>query len=89
MNWPQKILFPSSCNGWLYVVTPSIIRDLLNAVPTAPFVFMEDTYITGILRYVCNDLFLFVQQPKIISNLFYFAYSYKKCSPSLQHGIFA
>ena len=52
MNWPEKILFPASCNGWLYVITPRIIRLLLDATSTAPFVFMEDTYITGILRHV-------------------------------------
>ena len=50
MNWPEKTLFPASCNGWLYVVTPRIIEHLLEAAPRAPFVFMEDTYITGILR---------------------------------------
>ena len=42
-NWPEKTLFPASCNGWLYVVTPKIIERLLDGTKTAPFVFMEDT----------------------------------------------
>ena len=50
MNWPEKTLFPASCNGWLYVVNPKIIKNLLEATSNAPFVFMEDTYVTGILR---------------------------------------
>ena len=50
MDWPEKTLFPSSCNGWLYVVTPTVIKLLLDATSRAPFVFMEDTYVTGILR---------------------------------------
>ena len=49
-EWPSEVMYPSYCNGWLYVVTPKIIRHLLIAVPSAPFIFIDDVYITGILR---------------------------------------
>ena len=51
MNWPWEVMCPSYCSGWLYVLTPLIVEQILQAVPTAPFVFLEDLYITGILRY--------------------------------------
>ena len=50
MDWPEKVLFPASCNGWLYALKPQTAMNLLKAANSAPYVFMEDTYITGILR---------------------------------------
>ena len=51
MDWPLEVMYPAYCNGWLYVVTPKIMEYILQAVPTSPFVFIDDIYITGILRY--------------------------------------
>ena len=49
-EWPYEVMYPSYCNGWLYIVTPKIIKLLLKAVTTSPFLFIDDVYITGILR---------------------------------------
>ena len=49
-EWPSEVLYPSYCNGWLYVVTPKIVKLLLNAIETSPYLFIDDVYITGILR---------------------------------------
>ena len=49
-EWPWEVMYPSYCNGWLYIVTPKIVKLLLKAVATSPFLFIDDVYITGILR---------------------------------------
>jgi len=45
-------LYPSFVSGWAYVTTPSTIRRLLQGLETLNFFWIDDVFITGILRYL-------------------------------------
>jgi hypothetical protein len=42
--------YPSYCIGMGYIVTFNLVEDLLKASETVPYFFLEDIYVTGMLR---------------------------------------
>ena len=43
-------LQPPYCNGWVYILGPETGRQLALASQATPLVFIEDFYVTGVLR---------------------------------------
>ena len=41
---------PPYCNGWIYILSPETGRQLALASQVTPLVFIEDFYVTGVLR---------------------------------------
>ena len=50
-EWVWDLPFPSYCNGWLYALKPYVAKQLVAASRHSPFIFIDDLYITGILRH--------------------------------------
>ena len=42
--------YPAYCNGWLYVLTPALARNIAAAAATTPFHFVDDIFVTGLAR---------------------------------------
>ncbi len=49
-DWPTDVAFPSYCNGWLYAVRAENAPKLVKASRETPKLFIDDLYITGILK---------------------------------------
>ncbi len=48
--------YPDFCSGWAYITTVEVINDLLDQIPNYPLFWIDDVYITGILREPFPDI---------------------------------
>lgn len=47
----QHDYYPKYCSGWLYIMNPNTIRELIHKLPESlPTFWIDDVYITGMLR---------------------------------------
>lgn len=49
-EWPSDMAFPPYCNGWVYAVRSEYAGQLVAASRVTPKLFIDDLYVTGILR---------------------------------------
>lgn len=48
--------YPDFCSGWAYITSVEVAVDLLDQIPKHPLFWIDDVYITGILRQSAPDI---------------------------------
>lgn len=52
----QHSIYPDFLSGWAYITTVEVISDLLDQIASHPLFWIDDVYITGILRQSLPDI---------------------------------
>ena len=48
--------YPDFCSGWAYITTVEVVNDLLDQIQNYPLFWIDDVYITGVLRQSLPDI---------------------------------
>lgn len=51
--------YPTFVSGWGYITTIDVVNQLLNQIPSTPMFWIDDIYVTGMLRSKISDIFFY------------------------------